>query len=89
MYGMAKYRKRLTVPFLRYLIAKLGENALALVRVCKNGRQFVKFLFLTSNLQRLDEGGKLFYGKIKIFGTIWSSLLIIYRLVILKHLENN
>jgi len=42
-------RKQSTVLFLRYLIAKLGKNTLALMGVWKNGRQFVEFLFLTSN----------------------------------------
>jgi len=37
---------------------------------------------------KLDEGKKLFHVKIGILGTIWSSLPIIYRLVILKHLKN-
>jgi len=61
-------RKQLTVLFLRYLIAKLGGNALALTGVWKNGWQFVEFWFFTSEL---DEGGKnLFNVKIGILGTI-------------------
>jgi len=48
-------RKQLTVPFLRYLIAKLGENAFALMGVWKNGRQSVEFLFFTSDLDKMKE----------------------------------
>ena len=36
-------RKQMTVPFLLYLIAKLGENALAVMRVWRNSRQCVEF----------------------------------------------
>ena len=43
-------RKQWTVPFLRYLIAKLGENALALMGMRKSGLQLVKFSFFTSEL---------------------------------------
>jgi len=38
-----KMRKQLTVPFLWYLIAKLGKNASVLVGVRKNGRKSVEF----------------------------------------------
>jgi len=38
-----KVRKQLTVAFLRYLIAKLEENALTLIGVWKNGQHFVEF----------------------------------------------
>jgi len=43
-------RKQLTVPILRSLIAKLGENAFSLVEFLKNGGKFNEFLFLTFNL---------------------------------------
>jgi len=37
----------------------------------------------------LDEGQKkLFHELIKVLGTIWSTLPIIYRLVTFKHLKN-
>ena len=36
-------RKQLTVPFSQYQIAKLGENALALMGEWKNGRRLVEF----------------------------------------------
>jgi len=43
----------MTVPFFRYLIAKLGENELALMGVWENGRQYVEFYFLTSDLDKI------------------------------------
>jgi len=78
-------RKQLTVPFERYLIAKLGENGIGSYgslgkwpTIC-----WILIFYVWFRL------GKIMPVKIGILGTICSSLPIIYRLVILKHLKNN
>jgi len=74
--GEVKYQW--TVPFLRYVITEMGENAMALKRVRVSDGQTDELWFLTPDTDKIKKK-TLFLVKTGMLGTIWSSLPIICR----------